>query len=122
MVQNSQKCLLFAYGLLLPSQKPPRSLSSHWPDAVQGLLYDLGDFPAAVQIASEPGAANKNWILGETLEIDRDELETLDEFEGVDDAEFVRRLVTTKEGYIAYIYEYNRPIPGGLKPITRWRD
>ena len=109
------KCLLFAYGLLQPGLKPPRSLSQSWPDRVRGQLYDLGPYPVAVGL--DVGSA---WLEGFTLEIDADELGALDEFEDVDSGEFARRVVTTGRGFTAWAYEYRRALPAHQPAIKKW--
>lgn len=110
-----RKCLLFAYGLLQPGYSPPRSMSQSWPDRIRGQMYDLGAYPAAVQITHA-----STWIEGHTVEIDVDELPMLDEFEDVGGGEFSRRLVETEQGHTAWVYEYQRPVPAVLAPITKW--
>ena len=112
----AEKCLLFTYGLLMPGRSPPKSCSEHWPDRVKGRLYDLGQFPGATGLGQGDG-----WVEGATLELDADELPTLDEFEDTDSGEFRRVLVTTEAGYIAWAYEYQLKIPDGLTPRERWR-
>jgi gamma-glutamylcyclotransferase (GGCT)/AIG2-like uncharacterized protein YtfP len=112
----ARKCLLFVYGQLQPAHTPPRSLSQAWPDRIHAVLYDLGPFPAAVQV----GVA-ADWIEGFTLEIDADELAALDEFEDTESGEFARILVETEKGHTAWVYEYRFPVPGVLVPVKRWR-
>lgn len=90
-------------------------MAEAWPDRIRGVLYDLGDYPAAVQIASAT-----TWIDGFTLEIDADELKLLDEFEDVDGGEFARRIVETELGHTAWVYEYQRSLAPHLAPIQRW--
>lgn len=112
----SQKCLLFVYGLLKPGFQPPRSLSQQWEDEISGLMYDLGEFPAAVGVEADAGS-----IIGYTIEIDTDELPALDEFEDLDSGYYRRIMIETKQGYFAWVYEYLKPIPVGLLPITDWK-
>jgi gamma-glutamylcyclotransferase (GGCT)/AIG2-like uncharacterized protein YtfP len=111
-----QKCLLFAYGTLQPGFSPPKSVSAAWPDRVKGELYDLGEYPVAVKI--EDGT---EWIEGHTLELDADELPTLDEYEDVEGGEFARRLTETEAGHVVWVYEYVREVPEGLEAMRRWR-
>ncbi len=110
----TQKCLLFVYGLLMPGYQPPRSLSQQWEDEISGMMYNLGDFPAAV-LADAGGT-----IKGYTIEIDMDELEEVDEFEDIDAKVYRRVMVETKQGFFAWTYEYLLPIPAGLQPISKW--
>ena len=111
----AQKCLLFVYGLLMPGYQPPRSLSQQWEDEIEGAMYDLCDFPAAVL---SPGS--RSTISGFTIEIDADELAEVDEFEDVEAKIYRRVMVETKNGFFAWTYEYLLPIPPGLNPITKW--
>jgi gamma-glutamylcyclotransferase (GGCT)/AIG2-like uncharacterized protein YtfP len=119
----AEKCLLFAYGTLQPGVKPPRSVANHWPDAVKGELYELAEYPVAVRVENAAAAApssSSSWIEGTTMEIDAAELETLDEYENLEGGEYVRRLVTTREGYVAWIYEYKLAVPAGTPRISKW--
>jgi gamma-glutamylcyclotransferase (GGCT)/AIG2-like uncharacterized protein YtfP len=109
------KCLVFAYGLLKPGHAPPRSLSHHWNDRIPGRLYDLGSYPAAVDVGHSP-----HWIEGVTMEIDDDELAALDEFEDVESGEYRRVLVTTEQGFTAWVYEFAATLPPALPLLSRW--
>ena len=110
-----KKCLLFAYDLLMPTHRPPQTMSHFWEDAINGLLYDLGPYPGAVNI----GRSN-HWVQGFVLEVDQDELPLLDHFEDVDSGEYTRRTVTTRLGHLVWVYEYSKAIPAGKNPIPRW--
>lgn len=112
---TTRKCLVFAYGTLMPGHSPPRSLSQAWPDRVRAVMYDLGAFPVATRVGEAPG-----WIHGMTLEIDADELAALDEYEDVEGGEFARKLVETEQGHMAWVYEYRLRVPAALAPIDRW--
>lgn len=110
-----RKCLLFAYGTLQPGFSPPKSMSNAWTDRVHGVLYDLGDYPAAVLIDK-----SMHWIEGQTIEIDADELPALDAFEDVEGGEFLRKLVETEQGFVAWVYEYQKAVSDELVPVTKW--
>lgn len=110
------KCLVFAYGLLKPGHTPPRSVSQHWPDRIPGLLYDLGNYPAGIQLGHAA-----SWIEGITMELDQDELDLLDEFEDVESGEYRRIVVTSEQGFDVWAYEYMRAIPADLPPVPRWK-
>lgn len=112
----SNKCLLFVYGLLKPGIQPPRSVSQQWSDKISGLMYDLGGFPAAIGVEGDEGV-----IHGFTVEIESDELAALDEFEDLDSGMYRRVMIETKLGYFAWVYEYLKPIPDGLTPISDWQ-
>lgn len=115
----ARKCLLFAYGTLmpgLPGSSPPRSLSQHWPDRIKGRLFDLGAYPGVIEVGTAP-----TYVEGATLEIDEDELRALDEYEDVESGEFTRRTVTTESGHLAFVYEYTRPVPAKAQFRVRWK-
>ncbi len=111
------RCLLFAYGQLQPRHRPPKTTSQAWPDRVRGLLFDLGRFPAAVNV----DRAN-TWIHGYVIEIQENELtQELDEFEELAKGLYRRIRTTTEAGFDAWIYEYARPLPPqAIGPIDRW--
>ena len=111
----ARKCLIFVYGLLQTAHRPPRSVSAASPDALRGDLYDLGEHPAAVRLG-----LGEETFEGELLEIDEDELPTLDEFEDTEGGEYVRKLVATESGALAWAYEYLREIPAGLARLKKW--
>ena len=111
----ADKCLLFTYGMLMPSQSPPKSMSDAWPDRVTGELYDLGAFPAAIAIGNA-----SDWFEGFVVEIDAEELPDLDHFEDVDSGEFRRITVTTEKGRHCWAYEYRQKIPPDLEKIVKW--
>jgi gamma-glutamylcyclotransferase (GGCT)/AIG2-like uncharacterized protein YtfP len=108
-------CLLFTYGLLKPDYRPPKTMSAHWPDRVRGTLYDLGPYPGAVGIGQ-----GDSWIEGVVVQLDDSELVLLDVFEGVEQGDYVRKRVRTQAGREVWIYEYNRPIPKGARPLAQW--
>ncbi len=112
----ARKALLFAYGTLMPGHSPPRSMSAHWPDRIQGKLYDLGDYPGVIE-----GGTTEDVVEGFTLEFDADELSALDAYEDTESGEFTRKLVTTGAGHVAWVYVYTRTAPPGAAPRPRWK-
>lgn len=104
------ECILFAYGLLQPGYRPPKTMTRHEPDAVRGQLFDLGPYPGAVKLGVGP-----NWIEGQAIWLDASELGELDAFEGVAFGQYERVRVTTREGRTAWAYQYARP----LRPEAR---
>lgn len=112
----ADKCLLFAYGMLQPGASPPRSASNFWRDRIQADMYVLGPYPVAVRV----GVADAT-IDGYVVELDSDELPDLDQFEDTDSGEFVRKTVTTEQGFEVYVYEFGREVPAGLERIASWR-
>lgn len=109
------KTLLFAYGLLQPAHQPPKTMTGYWPDRVHGLLYDLGPYPAAVDVEH-----SRQTFEGYVLEIDEAEIPAIDEFEEVHENVYARKQVMTHSGRTVWIYEYQLAIPKSLKPIPRW--
>lgn len=102
----AQKCLLFAYGMLRPDQpNAPRSLSHFWPDRIFGRLVAIDNYSGAVSIGEQAAGV----IDGYTMEIDEDELTSLDDFENVEGGEYRRRMVETAGGHYAWVYEYLGP-------------
>src|SRR5262245_26579533 len=88
-------CLLFAYGQLQPGQNAPQTLRRAWPDQVRALLYDLGAYPAALQV----GTADR-WFHGYVLEIATSELvDRLDPFEKISQGLYRRIRTTTRAGF-----------------------
>jgi gamma-glutamylcyclotransferase (GGCT)/AIG2-like uncharacterized protein YtfP len=84
---------------------------------MRGLLYDLGPYPAAVQIG-----CTDQWFQGYTLEIKMSELiAELDPFEQLDQGVYRRIRAVTEAGFEVWIYEYARPLGlGAIGPIHRW--
>ena len=110
-------CMLFAYGQLQPSRRSPRTLVRSWPDQVCGLLFDLGSYPAAIQIA-----ATDRYFSGFVLELEyRELMDELDPFEEVHRGLYRRIRTVTRSGFEVWIYEYARELPdGAIGPIERW--
>lgn len=110
-------CLLFTYGQLQLGLNEPSSVSRAWPDRVRGLLYDLGSYPAAIQIGLV-----ERWFHGFVLEIAESELlEELDQFEDVEKGLYRRVRAYTESGFEVWVYAYARPLPpGAFGPIDRW--
>ncbi len=143
-------CLpLFVYGTLSPDLAPPalqpfvRQLTEIGKASIAGILYDLGEYPGAV----EPTSLENTYVAGGvggnpeeprvhgTLYELRDPklLLKFDEYEGIDparpeDSLFVRRQVFARlakgEQVYCWAYFYNRPvnaavaIPGGIYSPT----
>ncbi|MCA1686105.1 MAG: gamma-glutamylcyclotransferase, partial [Planctomycetia bacterium] len=70
---------LFAYGTLAP-RGPEQARRGGWePDAVRGRLYDLGPYPALLDL-DDPSAG---WVAGQVRPVDPAEFtERLDPYEG----------------------------------------
>src|SRR4051794_22213947 len=104
--------LLFAYGTLAPGCPGEASLGGWVADAVRGRLFDLGPYPALVDVdAGAPGSA---WVEGFVRAVDLAELTgRLDPYEGVDDGLYRRIATTTRGGRRVWVYVYERPIPPG---------
>jgi gamma-glutamylcyclotransferase (GGCT)/AIG2-like uncharacterized protein YtfP len=109
---------LFAYGTLGPTDARDAAGRGFEPDAVRGRLYDLGPYPALVDL-DDPSAS---WVEGHVRATSPDELEdVLDPYEGTSSGLFVRRRTRTRAGRTAWVYAYGRPLPEWVHgPTTRW--
>ena len=120
---------LFVYGTLDPEHAPSEiaptvaKLRRVGSASVQGVLYDLGEYPGAV-LTGQP----KRKIPGTVFRIpdDPEVLQQLDEYEGFapsnrDGSLFVRKVRPVKmaNGQIlrCWVYTYNRP-PGTARVIS----
>jgi gamma-glutamylcyclotransferase (GGCT)/AIG2-like uncharacterized protein YtfP len=111
------RSLLFAYGQLQPGRRLPRTASRAWPDRAHGLLYDVGPFPAAVQIG-----AVSSWFRGWVIELADNELVgDLDAYEEVDKGLYRRIRTVTEAGFDVWVYEYARSLPAtAVGPVDCW--
>jgi gamma-glutamylcyclotransferase (GGCT)/AIG2-like uncharacterized protein YtfP len=111
--------LLFAYGTLVPVEPDRRSAEGWEPDAVRGRLYDLGPYPALVDL-DDPGAS---WVEGCVRPItDHELINRLDPYEGVVEGLYRRDVTITRAGRPAWIYTYAPPLPAAARgPIEYWR-
>jgi gamma-glutamylcyclotransferase (GGCT)/AIG2-like uncharacterized protein YtfP len=111
---------LFAYGTLGPGH-PLGGRSGGWcEDAVRGRLYDLGPYPALVDL---DGPAT-GWVEGHVRPVSANELtDRLDPYEGVHEGLYRRAATTTRAGRRAWVYVYARRLPRDARgPIKRWGD
>jgi gamma-glutamylcyclotransferase (GGCT)/AIG2-like uncharacterized protein YtfP len=109
---------LFAYGTLAP-EDPVSAARDGWvADAVRGRLFDLGSYPALVDV-DDPEAG---WVEGYTRPVEPDELERrLDPYEEVDAGQYRRVATTTRAGGDVWVYVYARPLPPEAQgPFVRW--
>jgi indolepyruvate decarboxylase len=110
--------LLFAYGTLMPLDLQSAAQEGWSADAVRGKLYDLGDYPALVDL-DDPTA---EWVEGFVRAVDRAELEgPLDAFEQVDEGLYRRVETLTRNEQRVWVYVYARPVQAGaIGPLNRW--
>lgn len=110
--------LLFAYGTLAPPDPSTAGRDGWLPDAVRGRLYDLGPYPALVEV-DDPEAG---WVEGYVRPVDAATLAgMLDRYEGVAEGLYRRVAVTTRAGRSAWVYVYARPLPPSARgPLPRW--
>jgi gamma-glutamylcyclotransferase (GGCT)/AIG2-like uncharacterized protein YtfP len=110
--------LLFAYGTLMPEDAAAAEREGWRPDAVRGRLFDLGPYPALVDL-DDPRAG---WVEGYVRPISLDELETrLDPWEEVDRGLYRRSETVTRASYRVWVYVYNQPLPPTSRgPLVRW--
>jgi gamma-glutamylcyclotransferase (GGCT)/AIG2-like uncharacterized protein YtfP len=111
--------LLFTYGTLMPADRETAARDGWSEDAVRGRLFDLGAFPALVDL-DDPSAS---WVLGYVRSVDLAELEgPLDAWESVADGVYSRVQTTTRNGKRTWLYVYSRPLPAhATGPLDRWR-
>ena len=110
--------LLFAYGTLMPADSAAADRDGWRPDAVRGRLFDLGPYPALVDL-DDPGAG---WVEGYVRPVDLEELETrLDPWEEVGQGLYRRTETTTRTSCRVWVYVYDRPLPPTARGrIARW--
>ncbi|MEZ6047298.1 MAG: gamma-glutamylcyclotransferase family protein [Planctomycetaceae bacterium] len=111
-----QEELLFVYGSLQPGYRFPTQARAIKADRVHGLLYDLGEYPAAVQIDQV-----EDWFAGHLIAIPSELFQQLDDYEGVDEGLYRRIRTVTESGESTWIYEFIRSLPStAVGPITAW--
>ena len=110
--------LLFAYGTLMPVDAGSAAHEGWEPDAVRGRLYDLGPFPALIDL----GDPEAGWVEGFVRPVDREELEhRLDPWEDVEHGLYRRVEATTRNNSRVWVYVYDRPLPPQARgPLLRW--
>ncbi len=110
---------LFVYGTLMPPDADSVARGNWSADAVRGRLYDLGPYPALVDL-DNPEAG---WVHGFARSVTTAELEAFDVFEEVDAAMYRRIETTTRDGRRVWVYVYARPLPPSARgPLARWQD
>jgi gamma-glutamylcyclotransferase (GGCT)/AIG2-like uncharacterized protein YtfP len=109
---------LFAYGTLGPINSEAVDREGWAIDAVLGRLFDLGPYPALVDLDA-PGT---DWVEGHMRTVtERELLERLDPYEGVDQGLFERRLAILRSGRRAWVYVYLPALPQYARgPLARW--
>ena len=110
--------MLFAYGTLMPANREAAEHQGWHPDAVRGRLFDLGPYPALVDL-DDPTAG---WVEGFVRPVDLLELETrLDPWEEVEQGMYRRVETVTRASRRVWVYVYNRPLPHGARgPLDCW--
>ncbi|QDU79555.1 hypothetical protein Pla110_12660 [Polystyrenella longa] len=115
---NADLELLFVYGLLQPGHRFPAGAEPIQPDRVRGLLYDLGDYPAAIDIDID---LTESWFEGYLIAIPPEMFFDLDQYECVDEGLYRRIQTETESGKCAWVYEYLKALPyNATGPITKW--
>jgi len=110
--------LLFAYGTLMPPDRASAARDGWLGDAVRGRLYDLGPYPAVIDL-DDPTAG---WVEGYVRSVEPAELESHDVYEDVETGQYRRALTTTRNDNRVWIYVYARPLPPHARgPLLRWR-
>jgi gamma-glutamylcyclotransferase (GGCT)/AIG2-like uncharacterized protein YtfP len=109
--------LLFAYGTLMPRDAATARDQGWESDAVRGRLYDLGPYPALVDL----GDASAGWVEGYVKPVQAAELEANDRWEEIDKGLYRRVPATTRGGRQVWLYVYGRPLPAEARgPLARW--
>ena len=109
---------LFAYGTLAPDGPEAEGLGGWSADSVLGRLFDLGPYPALVDLGDPSGG----WVEGFVRPVEESELlERLDPYEGVSEGLYRRAVASTRSGRVAWVYVYARPLPPDARgPLVRW--
>ncbi len=110
--------LLFAYGTLIPQDRVLLASEGWVADAVRGRLYDLGAYPALVDL-DDPTAG---WVQGYVRPVAMEELEgPLDRYEEVGRELYRRVRATTRDDRNVWVYVYSRPLPLEKRgPLDCW--
>lgn len=108
----------FAYGTLAPGDSEVAAREGWTADAVRGRLYDLGPYPALVDV----DGPTAEWAFGYVRAVRVATLDgPLDDYEGVADGLYRRVETTTRSGRRAWVYEYaGTPPAGAIGPIASW--
>jgi gamma-glutamylcyclotransferase (GGCT)/AIG2-like uncharacterized protein YtfP len=110
--------MLFAYGTLMPADPDAAEREGWRPDAVRGRLFDLGPYPALIDL-DDPTAG---WVEGFVRAVNIEELETrLDPWEEVAQGLYRRVETVSQASRRVWVYVYNRPLPASARgPVVRW--
>lgn len=125
---NCQSQYLFVYGTLLNEQNEFGNYLQNNCEFIgngkfQGILFDIGDFPGAIENLEE-----ELWVHGKVYELKNFEMviPILDTFEGFGEGEeipnlFIRKLIKIilpDKALICWTYIYNRPTNGFRKILS----
>jgi gamma-glutamylcyclotransferase (GGCT)/AIG2-like uncharacterized protein YtfP len=109
--------LLFAYGTLMPRDEESADRDGWTPDAVRGRLYDLGPYPALIDL-EDPAAG---WVEGYIRRVSTADLERYDQYEDVERGPYQRVETTTRNKLRAWIYVHGGPLPPQASgPLLKW--
>lgn len=110
---------LFAYGTLMRANPEEAAREGWLADAVRGRLYDLGPYPALIDL-DDPGVG---WVEGFVRPVTLRELvERLDPWEEVDRGLYRREETTTRSGCRVWVYVYEGTWPTTARgPLDRWK-
>jgi gamma-glutamylcyclotransferase (GGCT)/AIG2-like uncharacterized protein YtfP len=112
------RSMLFTYGTLMPLDPETAARDGYEPDAVRGFLYDLGPFPALVEL-DHPEAG---WVEGYVVAgLAPESILRLDAYEGTDEGPYRRVEATTRNNRLVWVYVYDQPLPPDARgPLDRW--
>ena len=109
---------LFVYGTLMPADPESAARDGWEPDAVRGLLYDLGPFPALVGLDDPEAGWVEGYVQGG---LSRESIRRLDAYEETDQGPYRRVRTTTRNNCPVWVYVYVRPLPPEARgPLNRW--
>jgi gamma-glutamylcyclotransferase (GGCT)/AIG2-like uncharacterized protein YtfP len=110
--------LFFAYGTLMPPDQEAADRDGWTPDAVRGRLYDLGSYPAVVDL----DRADAGWVEGYVRRVEPSDLTSYDAWEDVELGPYRRVETTTRTNRRVWIYVYGWPLPPQARgPLSRWQ-
>jgi gamma-glutamylcyclotransferase (GGCT)/AIG2-like uncharacterized protein YtfP len=109
---------IFTYGTLMPRDPESAARQGCEPDAVRGRLYDLGPYPALVDLGDLAAGWVEGYVRhGVTIEMMR----RLDAHEETDSGLYRRVQTTTRNNSVVWVYVYRGPLPRDARgPLTRW--
>ena len=109
---------LFSYGTLMPYDLESAAREGWVPDAVRGNLFDLGPYPALVNLDDRDAGWVEGYVIGGmTPELIR----LVDGYEETDRGLYKRLVTITRNDRQVWVYVYSRSLPDHARgPMNRW--